>query len=398
MSIHKICDRSGGGADAVRGRSASSPRPDGRSAQWPIRAFSFLSLTPTRLDAKKNDSQLSARSGFGLVVLVGTATEPRQNYQVSEIVSVSSRFSRFSVCASRDVCARVCAHTRTCRGSLNHRTTEPLTLISIYQKVSGSVEVLERFSPRTDGTACLADGGFLPISIILAGGNAALASSDGRYRPISTPAQARAGKSFGVFASARGREIGAQLLDRPAPGVLELGANRPGRAGGRNGGNPPFVSSPHRHVGRIVLEGSAQTCGIASLQPICRLPVRLARRAVARRSMAGLGTMGGVCSTPGHPPAPPFRGRRSSSMLAHELHRIWIDVAGSRRDRRPSPISGEHAGVSNACQNLGPTIGSGSGGFPITRADRAVMAGAGGAGIPRRIANASVGGRYVNRG
>lgn len=386
MSSPKIRDCSGRAADAVRSHSSltvpateKSCGADVPGAASPPRSR-IDHLTPARLVARSWFSQSRHRNGFGVAVLVGTAREPLQNRQSSEITGNSSRFSRFSDLASRHACAYVCVRLRACRAPQIARTTEPHTIIVRYHVDSGSVVVPKRFWSEPGVLERGVNGRVLRFRHILAGGNAARSVDGWPDRASSTPLAGRGGESFGDFWPGAG-STWARASMSPVP-CGRIAARVVLRV--RNGGILRFVAVPIRHVGRVMLEGWPQRRGLPWFFEGQPLPVRQRRSGAAgAEARAWCGTRGGIDAARGTP-VPPFAAALSPSTLAHDSGRIW------------NAVSGVSAGHGRNRQSWGLRSGSGWGfRFPAPGTGRAGQ-GRGAGGSARRSGQARAGAVHVN--
>lgn len=274
VSSPKICTRSGRAAVAVRGCSFE-PGPGRSEPPCALGAAGPLAprLTPARWQSRNWRRQLEASIGTGGTVLVGTAQEPRQNSQAIAIVGDFSRFSRFSVLASRHV--RGCTHSpaRASCEAVFSRTREPNTNLFQYQEVEGSLVVLERFSPEPALAHLVSIAGRHAWRDILAGGYPAGELAGCLDRPISSLLRSRAAQTFGVFAGAAGPIGALEVADLVAQLVDQAGSARRAKSGTYGLGSA--------RVGRPMLEGSMQDLGAPRFSGAGHLPVRLARRASA---------------------------------------------------------------------------------------------------------------------
>lgn len=386
MSSPKIRDCSGRAADAVRSHSSLTVPATEKSCAAAVPGIAspprsrIDHLTPARLVARSWFSQSRHRNGFGVAVLAGTALEPLQNRQSLEITGNSSRFSRFSVLASRDARAYVCVRLRACREPSKHRTTEPQVIIVIYHVVSGSVVVLKRFCPEPAVPNRAGNGRVLRFRHILAGGNAAISVDGWPDRACSTPLAGRGAKSFGVFRAGSVTWSDPASMS-PAPS-WSIAARVVLRVS--NGGILRFPTVLIGHVGRVMLEGWPQRRGNAWFLDGQPLPVRQRRSTAAgAEARAWCATRGGIAAARGTP-VPPFAARVSPSTLTHERGQIWIDYSGSSSGRGRNR------------QSWGLRSGSGWGfRSPLHRTGRAGQ-GRGAGGSSRRSGQARAGAVHVN--
>lgn len=345
-----------------------SPRPAGAGAAWCKRGAASCPacLTPARSSAINLAGQISAPDGSGGAVLTGTGRELRQNFQSIANAALFARFSGFSDCASRDVCAYVCACTRAYMREGFPRTREPFCNVVQIHKVDGSRAVLARFSsePASDGAALgTAD---LLRGNILAGGYALVGSSWSSIGRGMGVARGRGGETFGVSGRAG------------SPGRVGAGRARVQlevvQAIGRNGGFLRFPGLTAGCVGRVMLEGWPQGRGNAGLSRPAPLPVRLA----AGAPWCGRGGGSIAARTP---PCAPARRGPASSRVARQSGRILIDL-------RPEAIRGGCAAPAGGRQTGGVTAGSGVGAVSIAarRGMRATGRGEAAAGRDCRLA------------
>lgn len=358
---------------------------------------------------------MAARSwvddGCGAAVLARTVREPRWNHQQSEIVGYSRRFSWFPDCASRDAragargqgCARICAR--------NPRTSEPFSLSYVNHRVSGSLAVLERFSPEPGGAEWHADGGFLRFSHCLAGGKGCDRRCLVELPRPSGLARGGGGESFGDFAlgDRPGRKAGTRgdggcassAPDRPdrawrvAPG--RSGSGGPccgGRLGRENGGFLRFRAPLSDDVGRAMLEAMPQRRGNPPFPDTRPLPDRLGRSCVASSpwSRPRRSRQGGDRSRRGTPMSP----IAGSAPLHHAGARDWRNLLS----RSGHDLSRKGWNAAETTQPGGAKDGSGLGRWP--RTPKPITGRGGGidrvAGRLRRWPEATAEARHVKRG
>ncbi len=410
------CDCSGCAADAVRNRALSPssaakaapgiPRPGLRR-----RASLFRGLTQTRWDARSMDCQFRCATGPGDAVLSRTTAELPQNHYAFEIARFVVRFSRFYAGASRDVRVGTRVGPRTSEGGQIYRTTRTTNLIYINHKVNGSSVVLARFCPEPAQAASIESGGLPRFADILPGG---IVTLDARCwlrdaGPIfqtgpSPVMRGRVTQSFGFappagFAQPAGVGLGVggtayRRRGALAGGLLEVvqGADIALRTlGGSNGEFPPFSRAAAGDVGRVMLEGMAQSRRKARILSRLPLPVRLGHMASAARLVRASGHGQGGLDRPGHPPLAPIGAAFLSSSLAEALRRIWNGFppmraipAGAQRGRARQMWAGRIGSGMGVCL---PALSGGG--------RRLVRAGDPGTG-PRRSAHASEGIGHVN--
>ena len=243
------CECSGGEAEAVRIRTFS-PRP-ARCVISPGTIASRLAtslLTPTRATARKLVSERLSRHRVRDGLHSVTALKPLCNPHHFEIAGFSAPVTRLRprarvIC----MCARARTRMRITRGNGCNPVTH-LTLCIYIMMLRVTKAVTRRLRCVTARAARI---GSAEVCGFLAGRYAGAVLELGRQ----------------VLAAAFSRGCAAKLLPiSPAPTARPgpIGALDQARAQlGENGGNPPF--SPRRSVpvGRVVLEGSAQSLDTA---------------------------------------------------------------------------------------------------------------------------------------
>ncbi len=326
--IHR--GRSGGVADAVRGRSFD-PRPAGEGRALGVAVAGRL--TPARGSARKLDVNSRRAIGSGGAVPAEPAWNRTRNWQSIEIATIFSRFQRFQPVVSRHVRAPVCARSRAHIRVRDAGTVEPYKHIYVLQIDIGSrggsraVPSGSRDGERGTGPADLGDGN------ILAGRYDRRVVQLGWRGHFHAPLR----ENFGRFRLGGAVAGGGDGLDR--------GGARP-LVG--NGGFLRVSGCRSERVGRLRLEGCAQGVGVAAFSGLRHQPSRLRRR-IAQARQGGL-------DRAGHPPMPPFRAAISPRGLAREAGRNL-----DRRFRSDLIDHGIKCGVAGNRQGLSGTIGSGLG-------------------------------------
>lgn len=347
------CSCSGTEGDAVRSCSLR-PRPvEMQSAGNAIIALSSpVPLTPARWEAIRMARQFVAPIGFGATVTAVTALLPFCNWQHLDIATFSARLQRLHGSLTRDarVCVRVRAHVRTC-------AREAVTSVTAYTNLCKSMgyQLPSGYSAVTAVTALAG-----PRKSAVSGDRSnILACGYGRgvlEVGCSGVTLARPGENFGVFA------LGASST-RALAGLA--------RHRDRNGGFLRVCRGAGGTVGRVMLEGMAETRGNAWFLRASPKPVGLVQLPAAGAVQAEGGRGRTRPIGPEAPPLPPSPAALPPSMSAHDRARIWIRVPvghahwgtgdrpkGERQTLRPSygPGLGERLG-----QNRNGKAGRGSG-------------------------------------
>lgn len=246
MSRPKMRACSGREADANSKRSLDALRARQR-------LIVLISRTPARSGGQEYGSSIWACAGSGEWFRSGTKRNHFENRYCVEFVWFSRKFRWFRHFGQSLMRARVHARTRVWGLVGFGGTAEPIQFIYISHRFVGSVVVPQWFRC---GTSPVLPGGAAVELDILGGGYCAgiLGSLDAvSIGGSNSQNLGSAAKSFRVFA-----------WSAAAP---------------RNGGILRFSSARSGHVGRIVLEGSAQRRGNAPFAGAGRKPSRLARRA-----------------------------------------------------------------------------------------------------------------------
>jgi hypothetical protein len=304
--------------DAVRGRSSSS-LPGAEKCPGPLVRAALVACrcTPARLMARMMDRQCPVRNGSGGVVLVRTASEPRQNRQYLEIITQSCPVLGFSEIASRDAHARAYTGAHAHGVRLKLRTTEPQCIITYYHRVSSSEAVLRRFWSEPALARSSQSRRKPPFLNKIGGGYGCSADLQVRSWLVRGRREGRAVKTFGLRDP--GGAIGsAGSCSRPVDQA---------RAGqGGNGGFARVSGWALGHVGTGMLERSVERRG--------KRPF-LARR----RQLSGLtgrpGQGVGGRRSAGRGGRPPIARRPFPSPFAPAIFPIWIAI----NDDCPAPFA-----------------------------------------------------------
>lgn len=286
-------------ADAVRSRSARTfPRPDYLSlAPSPAPSF-FVPRAPARLIPTERGSMVATQPGWGAVPKWNRDGTRNGTGFSNDLNGLTGRFHRFHSLA------RACDTITHTRAYVRPISMEPVEPVEPKEYVFDILWFSGSIFGSTGSTGWNRRGRTSPKCL-------ETNKIWGGYRRSGLD---RADK--GLFGGGGRRKFRRGVWAIGAPGGL--GAAGIGGAEG-NGGFPPFSRGAIAHVGRAMLEGSAQSVDPAAFSGRCRQSARL--------NAAGADRGGGGAARGGSPHrAPP-----SPLLLAHEIFRILV--------RRPCPPS-----------------------------------------------------------
>lgn len=372
------CNRSGHEVDANGDCAFLLPRPASDLVPGVLCAASLSSsLTPARLEAKIMVRQFWASSGLGRGVSGETPLKPWRNHQSIDFAAFLARFHGFSLSGLAScVRVRVCAYAYMCAREILE-TLKPFQKIYVNHRFGGFSVVSEWFHSKPGKAAKGKAPGFPSVSNILAAGYWLRGCGRLVQALSSTLMRGRADETFGF--SAGGASIELEQRD-----LGEI------RAGGRNGGFPPFSQCRSSRVGRVMLEGCGKAPGNTTFSGLGRKPVRLVSTSPWSTRRAALGSCAAPADRAEAPPVAPFPAPSSPSMLARYRGRIWIGL-------RPALNPGVGRVLPRTRQRWRGSIGSGLG-LDLARG-RMASAGRGNdrrGSFPRRLGNASGGTACVN--